>query len=378
MPSSTSNSEYARPIPAIAWRGVLTAVAVLTAAATGGWELYARSAGYRPSINDTADLWAQQRAQVGPESLVIIGTSRALFDLDLDVLEQGLGQRPLQLALAGSSPYPVLADLAHDESFRGTVVVDIVPAMFLAPAGPPMEVSQKALARRRDQTYAQLWSHELGLLLEENIAFLKQEDLTLGQLLKKLPIPNRTEARVSPKLPPYFYTVDRDRRGRMFEPAAIVGSPLNRAVTDVWLPLFTPPPPPSFIPAEQFAAMMSQAVEQRFADAAAAISRLRARGATVVFIRLPVTGPLLEREEQLVPLDAGWGRLVRENSVPAINFSDHPDLSSFDCPEWSHLSAADSVEFTKRLVPHLRRALAEPPSNSLANLRPATARPPSS
>jgi hypothetical protein len=29
----------------------------------------------------------------------------------------------------------------------------------------------------------------------------------------------------------------------------------------------------------------------------------------------------------------------------------------FNCPEWSHLSAGDSVEFSKRLVPHLRKAL---------------------
>ncbi|HYC72049.1 MAG TPA: hypothetical protein VEB66_12625 [Opitutaceae bacterium] len=367
-----------RPIPAVAWRGVLVAVAFLTGAATAGWELYARSAGYGASINDTADLWAQQRAKVRPDSVVIVGTSRALFDLDLDVLEQGLGQRPLQLALAGSSPYPVLADLANDESFRGTVIVDIVPAMFLAPGGPPMEVSTKALARHRDQTYAQLWSHHLGLALEENIAFLKQEDLTLAQLLKRLPIPDRAGARIGPKLPPYFYAVDRDRRGRMVESAAVVGSALNQEVRSVWLPLFTPPPPPPSIPAEKFAAMMGQAMERRFADANDAIKRLRSRGATVVFVRLPVTGPLAEREEQLVPLPAGWGRLVRENGVPAINFADHADLSAFDCPEWSHLSAADSVEFTKRLVPHLRRALAEPSGNILATTPPGGARPASS
>lgn len=381
MRSSTSNSEpeFTRPVPALAWRPVLAAVAVLTAGLTAGWELYARSAGYYPSLNDTTDLWATQRARVTPDSLVIVGTSRALFDLDLDVLAEGLGSRPIQLALAGSSPYPVLADLANDESFRGTVIVDIVPAMFLAPGGPPMEVSQKALARHRDQSYAQLWSHHLGLVLEENIAFLKQEDLTLAQLLKRLPVPDRADARIGLRLPPWFYTVDRDRRGRMVEAAAIIGSPLNRQVTDVWLPLFSLPPPPSHIPAEKFAELMGRAMEQRFADAAAAISRLRSRGATVVFVRLPVGGPLAEREEQLVPLAAGWDRLVRENGVPAINFADHPDLNAFTCPEWSHLSATDSVEFTKRLVPHLRRALAEPPSNSLATLRPAsTARPASS
>jgi hypothetical protein len=43
--------------------------------------------------------------------------------------------------------------------------------------------------------------------------------------------------------------------------------------------------------------------------------------------------------------------------APGIYYSDFPGLSDFNCPEWSHLSAGDSVEFTKRLVPHLQSAL---------------------
>ena len=265
MHSSTSNSDFERPVPAAPWKRIVVLVAALALAATAGWEFAARAAGYRPSLNDTPDLWAQQRQRVRPDSLVVIGTSRALFDLDLDVLERGLGARPIQLALAGSSPFPVLADLATDETFRGTLIVDIVPAMFLAPPGsPPMEVSQKALRRRREWNLAQKWSHQLGLRLEEHVAFLKQEDLTLGQLLKRLPIPDRAEAQVGPALPPYFYTVDRERRGRMFEEAALAGSPLQQRVAHGWLPLFTAPPPPSYIPPAQFGAMMGRAIEQRF------------------------------------------------------------------------------------------------------------------
>ena len=50
-------------------------------------------------------------------------------------------------------------------------------------------------------------------------------------------------------------------------------------------------------------------------------------------------------------------RLLKVTGAPGIYFEDHPELAGFDCPEWSHLSAGDSVEFTKRLVPHLRTAL---------------------
>jgi hypothetical protein len=194
--------------------------------------------------------------------------------------------------------------------------------------------------------------------LESHVAFLKQEDLTLDKLLDKLPIPNRANAMIGPAFPPYFYTLDRDRRARMFSEAAIVGTPLQQRVANGWLPLFTIPPPPTFIPLPAFQQMMGQAMEARFSDTAKHVAAIQKRGGKVVFLRLPVTGPLVEREEQLAPRVATWDRLLRENStVPAIHFAEHPDLKSFDCPEWSHLSAADSVEFTRRLVPHLQAAL---------------------
>jgi hypothetical protein len=40
-----------------------------------------------------------------------------------------------------------------------------------------------------------------------------------------------------------------------------------------------------------------------------------------------------------------------------LHYQDFSELAGFNCPEWSHLTAGDSVEFTKRLVPHLRTAL---------------------
>jgi hypothetical protein len=372
MHSSTSNSDFVRTIPNVPWRGVLAAVALLSTAATIAWEIRARTSGYGTTLNDTPDLWAEARSTVKPDSLVLLGTSRMLFDIDLDVLEQGLGQRPTQLAVVGSSPYPVLADLAADETFRGTVLLDIVPAMYLAPPGsPPVEASQKALRRYYEWNHAQRWSHRLGVQLESRLAFLKQEDLTLAKLLEKIPVPNRAAALLGPRMPPYFYTIDRDRRARMFSEAAIVGHPLQERIAQGWLPLFSVPPPPSFIPLPQFQQMMGEALEARFRDTAKHVASIQARGGKVVFLRLPVTGPLVEREEQLAPRAATWDRLVRENNVPAIHFAEHADLNAFDCPEWSHLSAEDSVEFTRRLVPHLRAALQRSPlSGTIAAAQP--------
>jgi hypothetical protein len=355
MPSSISSFE--RPIPVLPWTRLAVAAAVCTTIAAIGWEIRVRSWGYAPTLNDTSDLWAEQREKVAPDSIVIIGDSRPHFDLDLDELERGLGKRPLQLALDGSCAYPVLADLAADENFHGTVICSIVPGMFFAPGGPLLTNSERALKRYRHWTPAQRASHQLGMFAEEHIAFLKSGELTLESLLERLPIPNRANAQIGPALPPYFASVDRDRRARMIEQCATTG-PLQTRVKEGWIPLFTPPPPPSYLPRDEFLKGMGQAIEARFRDTANAVDKLRARGGKVVFVRFPNSGELRKHEDKMTPRAGPWTRLLAETKAPGIYFEDHPELASFDCPEWSHLSAPDSVEFTKRLVPHVKSALA--------------------
>lgn len=355
MHSSTSNFE--RVIPARPWRGITVSVVMILVVATAAWEFYCRSIGYAPSIDDSGDLWTEARRRVEPESLVIVGDSRALFDSDLDELEKGLGKRPVQLAQPGSTVFPVLADLINDERFHGTIVCSVVPALFFAPPdSPPMKESEKAVRRSHTQTLAQRASHDLGIFLEEGFAFINQDDLTLGVLLGELPIPNRPKAQVPPRFPPYFASLDRERRARMVEQCAQPGK-LQERVKHCWIPLFTPPPPPSYIPGEEFGKKMHDAFESRFADTKALAEKLRARGGKIVFVRFPMTGDLKALENRMTPRPATWDRLLKETAAPGIYFEDFPELKDFKCPEWSHLSAVDSVEFTKRLVPHLRTAI---------------------
>jgi hypothetical protein len=106
-----------------------------------------------------------------------------------------------------------------------------------------------------------------------------------------------------------------------------------------------------------FLSGVAQAIEARFGDAAAAVKRIRARGGKVVFVRLPVCGDLKKLEDRATPRAGPWTRLLKESGAPGIYFEDYPELASFVCPEWSHLSAPDSVVFTHRLIPHLREAI---------------------
>ncbi len=321
--------EFERPIPPAPWRGIAVVVTIIVIAATTAWELYCRSLGYGPTLNDNEDLWTLWRRRVAPESIVIIGDSRAWFDVDLDEFQKGLGKRPIQLAMAGSTVLPALADLADDKNFHGTIICSVVPYLFFAPPGtPPMER-----------------------------AFLKPDDLSLEAFLNQLPIPNRPGALVPPRFPPYFQTEDRERRARMWEKCAEPGSELAKKIQQIWIPLFTPPPPPSYVPKDVFFAQMNEGIQKRFADVTAAIEKIRSRGGKIVFVRFPNTGGLKDLEDRITPREKTWDPLLKMTGAPGIYYSDFPELSGFICPEWSHLSAGDSVEFSKRLVPHLRAAL---------------------
>src|SRR3989440_6147361 len=127
--------EFERPIPPAPWRGIAVVITIVVVSATAAWELYCRSLGYGPTLNDNEDLWALRRRAVKPESLVIIGDSRGGYDVDLDEFERGLGKRPIQLAGGGMCGFPVLEDLAKDETFHGTIICSIVPRLFFAPPG---------------------------------------------------------------------------------------------------------------------------------------------------------------------------------------------------------------------------------------------------
>jgi hypothetical protein len=85
--------EFERPIPPAPWRGIAVVVTIVVIIATAVWELYARALGYAPTLNDNEDLWTKARRKVQPESIVIIGDSRAWFDVDLDEFQKGENDR---------------------------------------------------------------------------------------------------------------------------------------------------------------------------------------------------------------------------------------------------------------------------------------------
>src|SRR5688572_1467131 len=124
-----------RDIPPQPWGRILAGAFVLFLLLMVGWELYWRDYGAEPGYRNSNGAWAEQRRRIDAgegDKTVLIGSSRTLFDVQLPVWERLAGERPIQLALEGTSPVPVLEDLAQDPNFTGRLVVGVTPGLFFS------------------------------------------------------------------------------------------------------------------------------------------------------------------------------------------------------------------------------------------------------
>src|SRR5438046_3916313 len=125
----------------------------------------------------------------------------------------------------------------------------------------------------------------------------------------------------------------------MWEKCAEPGSELAKQIQQIWIPLFTPPAPPTYIPKDVFFAQMNEGIQKRFADVTAAVEKIRLRGGKIIVVRFPNSGGLKELEDRITSREKNWYPLLKMTDAPGIYDSDFPDLSGFSCPDWSDVSA---------------------------------------
>jgi hypothetical protein len=134
-------------------------------------------------------------------------------------------------------------------------------------------------------------------------------------------------------------------------------SPLAHRIQNIWVPLFTPPPPPPGVTPEQANEMYTNNMEDYLGRTRESVDRIRERGGRVIFLRFPSSDWIRESEREFSPRPGFWDQIIARSGAPGIHFEDYPQLSEFKCPEWSHLTGADAVKFSRRLMPILDQAL---------------------
>lgn len=352
-----------RDVPTRPWRGIALAAALLVAMLVAGWEVWARSAGLRTAdIGDSPQAWAEMRAGIHPDDLVIVGDSRILFDTDLAHFEQLTGIRPKQLAIHGTNGRVLMEQLTRDPGYKGLLLVGMADTSFFRPMAAPAGVGQPWIeGYERNREPSQVTGLILDRWLQRLFAFL-DEDMRFSRLLGRLDHGWRKGVD-SPYEDVWKVDESFDYRQRFMWPRIEHPGYYQDQARHAWDDFRGKPGDP-----KEIAAVIAASRK--------AVRELRRRGGDVVFIRPPSAAPIRDNEEKRLPKARVWNALLAGTGAPGIHADDLPRAQDLDIPEWSHLSRTCATVFTDayvrrlaELTPRIRLRTDAPPPLSTANCK---------
>ncbi|WNM18673.1 hypothetical protein [Flavobacterium capsici] len=320
---------------------------ILSAISIAAWEFYWRSNGKYPTLNEDKSLWAMHRADAETatkEDVIILGSSRAFFDIQIKTFEEASGKKPIQLACPGASPLPTFHDIVNNTNFNGTIIIGVTPGLFFSTTFPeafPWKRSQSRTDYFKNRTYAQRLNFELSIPLQQNLVLMSAEeeewddDIDLKSLLRQVRVgENRTK---NPYAPPFYYFGDTnlDRNMKMTNKTA-VDTAFANSIIKVWHYFGKGAPPPD-----------KKSTTAYFLED---LKKFKARNGTVLLIRCPSSGGVRMGENMKLPRKDFWDELVKQAQVKSYHFEDYEQFKHLTCPEESHLSEKDAIYFTRELV----------------------------
>jgi hypothetical protein len=326
-----------RPVPAQPWARIGLGALVLFALLIGSWEWYWRAFGATPGTQNTDGLWAIQRRRIDNgegDATVFTGSSRVLFDMQLDVWEKLDGQRPIQLAFEGTTPLPIVEDLAADANFKGRLLIGITPDSFFVGfgrhRGAPKYAQNESPAQRAGQ-----W---LSMHAIEPFFAFDDPDFALSTVLRRQDWPLRPGKNWGAAVRKLMVN-EPDRNTHLW--AKVETDPEYRELARrIWAQDFQPSKDDP--PATEIQANAQKQIDRM----TKAVTAMRARGVKILFIRCPSGGEYLEYENRKFPRKETWDVLLAATGAPGIHFEDYPELQGLELPEWSHLTLADARKFT--------------------------------
>ena len=373
MPSSTSNSENTphaerpgfvrltasdrpgvaqpvpeRDIPAKPWGTILIGTTLMFIVMLVAWELYWRDFGATPGYRNSNGSWADQRRRINNgegDKTVLVGSSRILFDVQLPVWEKTTGERPIQLALEGTSGVVLLEDLADDPDFTGRLVVGVAPDLFFS----GFAYRREAISYYHKQGPSQRSGHWISKTLFEPYVAFYDPDFALATVIRRQDWPLRDGTEKNTRVRKLLVQ-EEDRNTHMWRKVEV--DPEYRALArSIWAENFVGPPPPMMDTPEK----LGKLIDKQITRAEVAVKKLRTRGVRIIFVRPPSNGDYYAFEQKVFPRAGTWDALLKRTNSPGIHFEDHPEMLNYELPEWSHLSAADANKFTAALVPLVER-----------------------
>ncbi|MEO8406087.1 MAG: hypothetical protein ABI480_15875 [Chitinophagaceae bacterium] len=322
--------------------GLLMLVIVLVSVTS--WEIYLRKKGVDTSYDEGPSLFAHERGRVyqsSDKAVVVIGSSRIKYDIDIPTWENTTHTNLVQLACIGSTPIPVLTDLANDPAFKGRLIVDVTEILFFN-NNPFFEIRPTSgLKNYKDRSPAQQASLQLDRLVESQLVFLDKDNFSLNAELDKLEIKNRPGYFAMPLFPMEFERTRFNRQSYMTD-KLVADTNLRNRVMGIWdflgNAMRSAPP------------MTAEETEAIFSTVKDDVAKIKARGGDVIFTRTPSSGRFYMGESMGYPREKFWDKLLTVTGCQGIYFKDYPALRDFICPENSHLSPAQAIEYTKEVI----------------------------
>lgn len=359
MPSSISSSDiHYRDIPDRPWPKLVAVALTIVFAAMVWWEMLARSMQHIPGTYDLAEghstMWAEERKKLDDPDhgfrVLLIGSSRMLYDSDLDILEASLGTRPLQLAIPGTSPALFVEDIVTNTDFDGLMLVGVAP--FLFNRLDEGVYGGAAFEWQKGVGPSQYTGWEIHKFLSEYVGFLDDGFALFALINRYETLPPREGAKLLKAEGWKLGNMYADRQTDLWPPIEVRGSFDHQQILNFWVEDgWRDPEPP-----ERMAEMAAETI----AFFAPLVEQLRARGGDMVFIRMPSDGRYLQHDLETNYRELTWDVMAEGFGALAINSMDYPQLSSeLDIPEWSHLSRESQDLWSRDVVPILEERYME-------------------
>jgi len=327
-----------RDIPKQPWGRIVIGVALTLVLGVTALEVNARRIGLHAGDLDNSEVeWVKERARSEQADVAIVGDSRILFDTNLDRFERLTGERPVQLAIHGTSALTLLEDVADNPNFHGLLIVGLADTMFFQ----PFDGYGGYVRHRNDfKSPSGRIGIEIDHVLQRRLAFL-DSNYRLSVLAHRLDKDFRPGVEGPLDDIWKIQEVGERRQTWMWDRIERPG-PLQAHARWAWKGFkekfpFTP-----------------QMIAKGQARAKKAVDAIRARGGDVVFVR-PPSGPQLRvNEEAQVPKTKGWDVLLRNTHSVGVHFDDLPaSVQGLTLPEYSHLTRKCAIVFTDAYVRRL-------------------------
>ncbi len=239
----------------------------------------------------------------------------------------------------------MLEDLAADPQFIGHVVVGVASDLFFTGFSYRGEVVPYYHKESPSQRVGNWLSRQL---IEPYFAFY-DFDFALAAVLKRQDWPLRPGMSLHNDVRKLLVQ-EADRNTHIWSKVE-TDPEYRQLMRAIWAQRFDAPPPPAMDTPEK----LGKVIDAQIQRAVDAVTKLRARGVQVLFVRPPTAGRYLEFDNKLFPRAQTWDVLLARTGAPGIHFEDYPELQGLDLPEWSHLAAADADRYTAALVSIIRR-----------------------